>query len=244
MYNKLAKAISNRRFLAASRGKLLSFKDFIYGQFFSWGPIKQFITDCFLIAISKNGISSVQTTWMGTHAQKYPADLWVYQEIIYETRPDVIIECGTRLGGTTLFLASICDLLGHGKVVSIDIEPQNPPQHPRIQYLLGSSTADETVKTVKSLLRGANNILVILDSDHSKEHVLQELKTYSKLVPSNNYLIIEDMHLNGHPVLSAFGPGPMEAVCEFMKENRDFVVDRNREKFLITLNRNGYLRKV
>lgn len=244
MEHKIYRAISNRSFLAASWGKLLRLKDFLYEQFLSWGPIKRAVIACFQIITLKGGISTLKTTWIGSHAQKYPTDLWVYQEIIYQTKPDFIIECGTNEGGTTLFLACICDIVQHGSVVSIDVESQDPPQHPRIKYLLGSSTAAETVETVKSLLQGANSVLVILDSDHSASHVLAELRIYSKLVPRNNYLVVEDMHLNGHPVLSAFGPGPMEAVREFLRGNSDFVIATDQEKFLMTLNHNGYLRRV
>ncbi len=244
MVNKIWNAISNRRVLAASRDKLFRLRDFLRELFLSWGPIKRAVIACFQIVALKGNISTLKTNWMGAHAQKYPTDLWVYQEIIYETKPDVIIECGTNQGGTSLFLACICDIIGHGSVVSIDVESQRRPQHTRIKYLLGSSTAPETVETVKSLLQGANSVLVILDSDHSAAHVLDELKIYSKLVTRNNYLIVEDTLLNGYPVLSAFGPGPMEAVREFTRGNSDFVIDSTREKFLMTLNHTGYLRRV
>lgn len=86
--------------------------------------------------------------------------------------------------------------------------------------------------------------MVILDSDHSKVHVLNELRIYSKLVTKGNYLIVEDTCINGHPVCQGFGPGPMEAVEEFLKENQDFVVDRTREKFYLTFNPKGGLRRI
>ena len=96
------------------------------------------------------------TFWLGVKAQKCPLDLWIYQEIIYETRPDIIIETGTAAGGSALFLASICHLLGRGEIISIDIEDQeNRPRHPRIKYLLGSSTSEEIVEKVRDADKGS-----------------------------------------------------------------------------------------
>lgn len=185
------------------------------------------------------------TFWLGTPTQKCPLDIWIYQEIISEIKPDVVIECGTKYGGSALFLASMCDLLHHGEVITIDIEDKkNKPQHPRIHYLLGSSTSPAIMEQVKKLIRNKEKVLVILDSDHSKEHVLNELKLYSPLVTSGSYLIAEDTNINGHPVYSDFGPGPMEAVQEFLKDNKNFVIDKSKEKFYLSFNPNGYLKKV
>jgi cephalosporin hydroxylase len=185
------------------------------------------------------------TSWLGVKAQKSPLDLWIYQEIIFETRPNIIIETGTAAGGSALFLASICDLLGKGEVISIDIEKkENRPRHPRIKYLLGSSTSKEIVEKVETLIRGQDRIMAILDSDHHKDHVLRELDIYGKFVTRESYLIVEDTNINGNPVRSKFGPGPMEAVKEFLTMNDDFVIDRSREKFYLTFNPDGYLRKI
>lgn len=185
------------------------------------------------------------TFWLGTPTQKCPLDTWIYQEIIFEVKPDVIIECGTKYGGSALFLASICDLLNHGEVITIDIEDKkNKPQHKRIKYLLGSSTSKEIVEQVKKLTNGKNKILVILDSDHSKNHVLKELKIYSKSVTKDSYIIVEDTNINGHPVYPDFGPGPMEAVKEFLIEDKNFIVDKSKEKFYLTFNPSGYLKKI
>ncbi len=86
--------------------------------------------------------------------------------------------------------------------------------------------------------------MAILDSDHHKEHVLRELEIYSKFVTRESYIIVEDTNINGHPVRSKFGPGPMEAVKEFLKMNDDFIIDRSREKFYLTFNPDGYLKKM
>jgi cephalosporin hydroxylase len=184
------------------------------------------------------------TFWLGVPIQKLPLDLIVFQEIIYETKPDVIIEAGTFKGGTAQFFASICDLINHCRVISLDIKHVAPlPQHKRITYVLGSSSSQETAHRVRELIKPGETVMVDLDSDHRKDHVLQELKIWSPFVTKGNYLIVEDTHLNGHPVRPDYGPGPMEALEEFMKENKDFEVDRRREKFFLTFNPRGYLRK-
>jgi cephalosporin hydroxylase len=191
------------------------------------------------------GGSWANNSWLGTEVLKSPLDLWIFQEIICQTQPDVIVEAGTYKGGSALFMANILDLLGHGQVVTIDIEEMpGRPQHPRIHYLLGSSTAPETVEKVRTFLSPKDKVMVVLDSDHRKPHVLQELRIYSRMVTKGNYLIVEDTNLNGHPVHPDFGPGPMEAVEEFLRENNNFQIDSSREKFLVTFNPKGYLRKI
>ena len=185
------------------------------------------------------------TRWLGTQVAKCPLDLWVYQELVFETRPDVIIETGTFEGGSASFFASLCDLLGKGAVVTIDTEQYGGrPAHDRITYLSGSSTAAEIVEEVASLTAGAGSVLVALDSDHSREHVLAELRAYADVVTVGSYLVVEDTNINGHPVAPEFGPGPMEAVERFLDEDERFVVDRAREKFLLTFNPSGFLRKL
>jgi cephalosporin hydroxylase len=182
---------------------------------------------------------------LGIPAQKCPLDLWVYQEIIFEVRPDCIIECGTFAGGSALFLASVCDAVKRGTIITIDVEArESRPKHKRIKYLLGSSTSTEIVDKVSTSIKNRDSVMVILDSDHSKDHVLNELRIYSKFVTGGSYLIVEDTNINGHPVSPEFGPGPMEAVREFLSENKDFVLDRSRAKFYMSFNPDGWLRRV
>jgi cephalosporin hydroxylase len=184
------------------------------------------------------------TYWLGVRAQKCPLDLWVYQEILHETRPDLILETGTAHGGSALYLASVCDLLGRGEVVTVDIHPvEGRPEHNRITYLAGSSTADEVVAELKRLVAGSERVLVILDSDHSRDHVLDELRIYSRFVTPGSYLIVEDTNVNGHPVMPEHGPGPMEALEQFLTETDEYEVDAAREKFFMTFNPRGFLRK-
>jgi cephalosporin hydroxylase len=185
------------------------------------------------------------THWLGVRAEKCPFDLWQYQEIIVEQRPDLIIETGTFHGGSALYMATICDLIKHGRIVTIDIHPQpGRPAHERITYLLGSSTAPEIVAQVKAGIGTGERVMVILDSDHRKPHVLAELKTYAPLVSPGSYLIVEDSNINGHPVLPQFGPGPMEALQEFLPENPHFQHDTSRDKLLLTFNPRGWLKRM
>ncbi|HNQ88876.1 MAG TPA: CmcI family methyltransferase [Verrucomicrobiota bacterium] len=184
------------------------------------------------------------TRWLGARVLKCPFDLWVYQEILFETQPSLIVETGTFEGGGALFLASICDLIGKGKVITIDAkERSGRPAHPRITYWTGSSVDPAMVARARERAAG-ESVMVILDSDHRKDHVSQELAVWSPLVTEGNYLIVEDTSLNGHPVVPEHGPGPMEAVAEFVNRTTDFEVDRSREKFLISFNPRGYLRRV
>jgi len=124
---------------------------------------------------------SNNTFWLGIPIHKCPLDCWIYQEIIFETKPDIIIETGSANGGSALFLAFICDLINKGSILSIDIQARERPEHKRIKYLTGSSISEEIIKQVKDLIKNENKIMVILDSDHSKEYVYNELKIYSSL---------------------------------------------------------------
>lgn len=185
------------------------------------------------------------TYWFGIKTLKCPLDCWIYQEIIYKLKPDIIIECGTFNGGSALYLAGLCDLLNKGKIITIDTDSyRGKPRHKRINYLLGMSTSDNVVGQVKKMIKPQDKVLVILDSDHSRDNVLKELRIYNKFVPKGGYIIVEDTNINGHPVRSEFGPGPMEAVETFLKENKNFAVDKNQEKFYLTFNPNGYLQRI
>jgi cephalosporin hydroxylase len=190
------------------------------------------------------GETRADTHWLGVRTDKLPLDLWIYQEILHEVRPDVIVETGTLHGGSALFLATICDALGHGRVVTVDLQEQpGRPEHPRIEYVHGSSTSQEVFDRVRAGLPAEARAMVVLDSDHRKEHVLAEMRLWGRLVPPGSYLVVEDTILNGHPVSPEFGPGPMEAVDAFLAETDDWEVDHRREKLYLTFNRRGYLRR-
>jgi cephalosporin hydroxylase len=209
--------------------------------------LERALTDQFhklFYASHKRGQGWAGTFWLGRRALKCPLDLWVYQELLFELRPDWVIETGTAFGGTALFLASILELLGGGRVVTIELNPEtDPPEHPRLECLTGSSTSAKIVSEVKKRVRAGEKALVILDSDHSRDHVAAELEAYAPLVGPGGYLIVEDTNLNGHPVEPEHGPGPAEAVAEFLASHPEFEADASREKFLLTFNPGGWLRR-
>lgn len=191
--------------------------------------------------------------WMGVKVWKYPTDLWIYQEIVFELQPDLIIETGTAFGGSALYLAHLCDILGSGRVLSIDIESKPRPEHERVTYITGSSTDMSTwdmpeLEKATLLLRQPDvdrpdrKCLTILDSDHRAMHVRRELELFA---PRSDYLIVEDTNLNGHPVRPKFGPGPYEAVEAFLRSDagREWERDPLRERLMLTANPGGYLRR-
>lgn len=185
------------------------------------------------------------TTWLGVPLWKNPLDLWVYQEIIFEVKPALIIETGTYRGGSALYFASLCDLIGRGEVVTIDVMGRkNRPEHPRIEYVKSSSLDDAVLADIAARCASAGGpVLVVLDSDHHMEHVVKELDAYHGFVTPGSYLIVEDTNINGHPVNPFFGAGPMEAVEAFLPRHPEFEVDAKREKYMVTHNPKGYLRR-
>jgi cephalosporin hydroxylase len=205
----------------------------------------QAVTDAFAILFHSRDLETFNgLRWFGVPIQKSPMDLLIYQEMLFELKPDVVVEAGTFKGGSALFVAQMMDRLGRGRIITIDIEKYpDLPQHPRITYLLGSSTAPEIVASVKALIKPGETVMVLLDSLHTKEHVLDELRLYHALVTPGFYVVVEDTHLNGHPILPKSGPGPMEAVDDFLKENQDFAIDPTREKLMHTFNPRGYLKR-
>jgi cephalosporin hydroxylase len=134
------------------------------------------------------------------------------------------------------------DAPDHGRVLTIDTAAQGPlPEHPRITFLEGSSVAPEILYRVRAELDGAERVMVILDSDHSRDHVLAELQAYAGIVMPGRYLIAEDTNVNGHPVLPEHGPGPGEAVAAFLDRDDRYRVDRARGRLLLTADPGGYL---
>ena len=196
--------------------------------------------------LGQRGRHTNHVSWLGYSSLKCPLDLWIYQELICRLRPEFIIETGTASGGSALFLASMCDLIDHGQVITIDVdarEGQRRPVHPRITYMVGSSVDQAVIARVQEALGGNHAGLVILDSDHHRDHVLAEMRAFAPLVPLGGYLVVEDTNINGHPVYPDFGPGPMEAVRLFLAEADAFEVDSSCERFILTMNPSGFLRR-
>lgn len=184
--------------------------------------------------------------WRGVPILKCAQDLIVFQEIIHETRPECIVECGVYYGGSTLFLAEMLQDRGGGAVIACDVALGScydlVRNHADIHLVEGNSIAPETVAIISSFSRGKRT-MVVLDSDHREEHVLEECRLYAPLVSQGCYLVVEDTNINGHPVAIEHGPGPAEAVQRFLKGRSDFEIDMSRQRGLITFNPGGYLRR-
>jgi cephalosporin hydroxylase/predicted O-methyltransferase YrrM len=184
-----------------------------------------------------------KTTWLGQKVPKAPTDLFVYQELLDELRPDVIVETGTGNGGRAFFLAGICELLGQGEIITVDPKTADGrPDHSRITYVTGRPDSPETADEVRALVNSRPNVLVILGSRVGINRVMGEFDHYAPLVPEGSYVVIEDTIVNGHPAWRNFGPGPWEAVKRLA--GGDFVSDATREKFGLTFNPRGFLKRV
>ena len=161
-------------------------------------------------------------TWHGVRTLKLPSDLWNYQEIIFEHRIEHVIETGTRHGGSALFFAETLAARGaRGPVVSIDVDglSNQAGVRPGIHFLLGHSGAMVTVDRAFALLPAERGpVFLILDSDHSHDHVLRELRKWVPRLNAGDYLVVEDTIVNGHPVRPDHGPGPMEAIRDYLAE--------------------------
>jgi cephalosporin hydroxylase len=183
---------------------------------------------------------------LGTPVLKLPLDLWLFQELIVELRPDLLVETGTFAGGSALYYATVMEAIGTGRVISIDVDSDPArPEHPRLQYIHGGSTDPRVVDYARASADNAERVMVILDSDHAADHVLEEMRAYAPLVSVGSLLIVEDTNINGHPVDPDFGPGPMEAVTRFLAQTVDFAPDRDLERrFLVTFHPRGYLRRM
>lgn len=184
------------------------------------------------------------TYYFGVKTLKNPFDFWVYQEIIHEMQPDVIVEIGNYWGGSTLALAHQLDLHGHGRVMGIDIDHSNVHdsvrRHPRIRLFEGDAV--ECFDEVAAEIGPAERVLVIEDSSHTLENTLAVMRTYSALTKPGDYLIVED-GICHHGLDEGPSPGPYEAITAFLQENSRFEIDRQKESFLITWNPRGSLRR-
>jgi cephalosporin hydroxylase len=186
------------------------------------------------------------TYWMGVPVQQLPLDLWILQEIIHETEPELVIETGTKFGGSALFAASVLELMGRGTVLTIDLDQSrvadSARHHGRIELIEGDSTDESIGAEVAGRASGAR-VMAVLDSDHHLEHVARELDRYGPLVSPGCYLIVQDTIVNGNPIRDDFGPGPAEAIQRWLPGHPEFSVDRSREKLMSSFQPGGYLRR-
>ncbi len=184
------------------------------------------------------------TTWLEQPLRTAPTDLLAYQELISRVRPDVVIETGGTDPGRTLYLASICDVIGHGKVVSVAPAGTAPaPEHPRITRVEGEPHGADAAAAVAALV-GEGSALVLLGSRSDRFKTSEEFERYSPFVPVGSYVVVADTVVNGHPVWPGFGPGPAEAVKQILARNGSFAVDPALVKYALSWNPSGYLRRV
>ena len=185
-----------------------------------------------------------ETTYFGIPTLQSPTDFWIYQEILFDMKPDYIIEIGNYCGGSALALAHLLDQIGHGEIIGIDIDSSRihatARAHPRIRFIEGDACSkfDE----VRQIIGDGKRTLIIEDSSHTKQNTLNILRQYSVFVQPGDHMIIEDS-ICYHGLDIGPNPGPYEAIAEFVAENDAFEIDRSKEGFLITWNPTGYLRR-
>lgn len=204
---------------------------------------------------------SYHFSWMGIPVIQFPQDIVALQEIIWSVKPDLIIETGIARGGSLIFSASMLALLGNGgQVLGIDIdirehnrvEIEKHPMSKHITMIEGSSIAPEIINQVKEFAKGKQKVLVLLDSNHTHDHVLAELQAYANLTSVGSYCIVYDTIVEDMPADYNWSPrpwgkgnNPKTAVWEFLKTNNDFEIDKSiQNKLLITVAPDGYLKRV
>jgi len=199
-----------------------------------------------------------QTTWFGEPILQPPQDMFALQEIIFNTRPRFIIEAGVAWGGSLLFYSTLMEVLGGERVIGIDVYiPDDLKERlgsfgrlsDRITLINGSSVEEDTLRQIKTIIGDSREVMVILDSDHTHEHVLKELRLYSQLVGKGYYLVCSDTVIEYQPKQEYWsrpwghGNNPATALREFFNENDRFEVDRAlSNKLLISCIPGGYLR--
>ena len=211
----------------------------------------------FTESINHSFIFDPYNHWLGVRILKNPLDLMVLQDIMFEKRPDTIIECGTMFGGSAYFMACLMDLMNidgkiitienqaypipaysktnaveiNGKIIAIDSDVYHAPVHPKIKFIHSDCLTAQLPEL-------GDKVMVVLDCDHSAEHVYAELEKFSGMVTLGQYIIVEDTDAPDK------SNGPAAAVEEFLRKNKNFKIDKNREKYGISSNPGGYLLKI
>lgn len=199
---------------------------------------------------------SYNFSWMGRPIIQYPQDIVAMQEIIWKVQPDVIIETGIAHGGSLVYYASLLELIGKGKIIGVDIdirdhnrkEIEKHKMYKRITLIEGDSTSDEIVQAISKHISQNDKVMVILDSNHTYDHVSKELNLYSGFVTKSSYLVVFDTVIEDEPenqyIDRPWGKGnnPKMAVYDFLEKNKRFVIDKKIEKkLLVTVAPSGYL---
>lgn len=201
-------------------------------------------------------------SWMGVPIIQFPADVMATQEVIWATRPDVIIETGVARGGSVIFMASLLEMLGKGKVIGVDIDIrthnrdsiESHPMSKRIELVEGSSVGEDTLARVREMIPEGASVMVVLDSDHSRDHVLAELRAYGPLVTKGCYMVVADTavgHLDADRAPTKRskiwfkGNEPLTALRMYMDETDAFEIDEVLNgKLVLSSSPGGYVRRV
>jgi cephalosporin hydroxylase len=185
-----------------------------------------------------------RTTWLGEPVRTAPTDLLAYQEILTRVRPDWVVEIGAGDEGRAGFLASICELIDHGRVLSLrSPELPDPVPHPRLQALAGSPSDPDVRGRVHELV-GSGSAVVVLGECTDRATTARQFEDYAGLVGVGSYVVVTDTVVNGRPVWPSFGPGPFEAVKQILAHHGEFVADPDMEKYALSFNPGGFLRRV
>ena len=200
---------------------------------------------------------SYEVNWLGMPIIQTVEDMIVLQEIVYDIRPDFIVETGIAHGGSLVYFASLLELLGKGRVIGIDVEIRKHnkillEKHPmikRITLIEGDSSSQEILKKIRNKIPKNSKVLVVLDSNHTREHVLKELNLYSPLVNRGSYIIVEDTIM---PEVAKYkhakdyygNDNAKQAVNIFIKNNKKFITDKAREKLGFTYFPGGFLKRI
>jgi len=207
-------------------------------------PVPDDLRSSFTEAVWRN-LAWRRTTWLGEPISTAPTDLLAYQEILSRVRPDWVLEIGASDEGRARFLASICELIDHGQVLSL-----RPPEasgdavpRPRLRVLAESPSDPDVRRRVHDLV-GSGTAVVVLGACADRATTARQFEDYADLVGVGSYVVVTDTVVNGRPVWPSFGPGPCEAVKQVLKAHGEFVADPEMEKYALSFNPGGFLRRV
>lgn len=207
-------------------------------------------------AAAKNHLS-YEIEWLGVPIIQTPEDMVLMQELIFKIQPDFIVETGIAHGGGLIYYASLLEILGKGKVIGVDIDIrehnrkviENHPLFKKIELIQGSSIDPMIIQEIKKRIPRNSKVIVCLDSNHIKPHVLEELKAYQQFIISNCYIVVFDTVISelaraGIDPQEYLNNSPKEAVTEFLKNNDKFEIDKSFNKLYVSSAPNGYLKKI
>jgi len=200
---------------------------------------------------------SYEIDWLGIPIIQTPEDMILMQELIFKIKPDIIIETGIAHGGSLIYYASLLELLGKGKVIGVDIEIrghnrkvlERHPMFKRIELIEGSSISEETIEKIRKMVPKDSKVIVCLDSNHTKNHVLKELQLYHGFVNLGSYIVVFDTITSKIAELGAceksyINNSPKEALEDFLKVNGNFEIDKYYNKLYISYSPNGFLKRI